>query len=224
LRIMLLGQAGFGPSPHFREETMRTCTFVCTAVGALLAAAADNLRGGPGKETEPDRVRRLIEQLGDTRFAKREAASKELSAIGEPALPALRKAAASADDGERRRRAEQLIRLLAERAARRELAKWEGSWETADGVWMKFNGDQWSSGTPTFGPVSGTIQMIEVREKIVLANLIVEAGPTKGGLVLAIFRLEGDRFDYCGTYTGARPTEFKNGGNYYHASFKRGKK
>jgi hypothetical protein len=46
---------------------------------------------GPGKETEAERIARLVKQLGDDDFAKREAGSKELDDIGEPADPALRK-------------------------------------------------------------------------------------------------------------------------------------
>ena len=40
---------------------------------------------GSGQEAETARITRLIQQLGDDAFAKREAASKELKAIGAPA-------------------------------------------------------------------------------------------------------------------------------------------
>ena len=45
----------------------------------------------------------LVKQLGDDKFTEREAASKELAAIGEPARAALLEAAASRDDAEIRR-------------------------------------------------------------------------------------------------------------------------
>jgi hypothetical protein len=59
-----------------------------------------------------ERVAALIRQLGDDAFAKREAASKELLAIGVPALAALKKARAS-DDPEVRRRATLLHQKIA---------------------------------------------------------------------------------------------------------------
>jgi HEAT repeat protein len=60
---------------------------------SVLTAATDS----PPPETPQARVARLIEKLGDARFRVREAATKELIAIGRPALPALRKALSSAD-------------------------------------------------------------------------------------------------------------------------------
>jgi RNA polymerase sigma factor (sigma-70 family) len=69
----------------------------------------------PKQETQtpdPQRVAALIRQLGDDAFAKREAASKELEAIGVPALAALKKARAS-DDPEIRRRATLLHQKIA---------------------------------------------------------------------------------------------------------------
>jgi formylglycine-generating enzyme required for sulfatase activity len=54
----------------------------------------------------------LIEQLGDEAFARREAASKAIEKIGEPALPAMRRAAMTGDDMEVRGRAQQLVRVI----------------------------------------------------------------------------------------------------------------
>jgi RNA polymerase sigma factor (sigma-70 family) len=61
---------------------------------------------------DPGRIAALVRQLGDDAFAKREAASKELQAIGVPALAALNKAKAS-DDPEVRRRAILLYKKIA---------------------------------------------------------------------------------------------------------------
>jgi hypothetical protein len=58
---------------------------------------------------------RLIERLGSSDFAEREAATRALDEIGPAVLPALREAAAS-DDPEVRRRAGELVRLLGRRA------------------------------------------------------------------------------------------------------------
>ncbi len=70
----------------------------------------------PGAEP-PDnaKIARLIQQLGSNNFDEREKASKELDAIGAPALEALRKAAKS-DDAETKRRAEELAQKIEKRA------------------------------------------------------------------------------------------------------------
>jgi hypothetical protein len=68
------------------------------------------------------RIKKLVEQLGSAEFQERENAVKELGAIGEPALEALRKAAAS-DDAEVKTRASQLVTKIERRAeSARELA------------------------------------------------------------------------------------------------------
>jgi hypothetical protein len=63
-----------------------------------------------------ERAAALIKDLGDRRFATREAASKALKAIGGPAVRPLQKAAASGDL-ETQRRAEQIIQAIAAGAA-----------------------------------------------------------------------------------------------------------
>ena len=117
-------------------------------VAVLPTAQAGTLPGDPGKEAETERIARLVKQLGDDAFEKREAASMELDAIGAPALDALRKAA-SDDDLEIRRRAEQIVQAVAGRiraaAAQKELAKWEGSWQAAGDVKMTIKGDRFTS-------------------------------------------------------------------------------
>jgi hypothetical protein len=119
---------------------MRAGTFVCAVVALALVAGVGSPRGDSGTAAESDRVAALIKQLGDDRFAKREAASKELEDIGEPALAALRKAATSRDDLEIRRRVERIIQTITTRAAdaaiQRELAAFKGKWnvEFTNGV------------------------------------------------------------------------------------------
>jgi hypothetical protein len=71
------------------EEAMRTGAFVGAALALALAGGVGALGGGPEKEAKRDRVADLIKQLGDDSFARREAASKRLKEIGEPALVAL---------------------------------------------------------------------------------------------------------------------------------------
>jgi hypothetical protein len=70
----------------------------------------------PEKETATEGIGRLIRQLGDNAYAKREAASKELCAIGAPALAALWKAAESSVDAEIRRRAEDIAAIVTAKA------------------------------------------------------------------------------------------------------------
>jgi hypothetical protein len=65
-------------------------------------------------------IARLVKQLGDDDFDQREAATKRLAEIGEPALDTLRKAAASSNDAEIRAR---VARLIAAITARLELAQ-----------------------------------------------------------------------------------------------------
>jgi hypothetical protein len=91
---------------------MRPYVLTITALGLVLVAEAGRLRGGSSKE-EADRIAGLIQQLGDAKFAKREAASKELKVIGEPALAALLKAVAAGADPEIRLRAEKVVALMA---------------------------------------------------------------------------------------------------------------
>jgi hypothetical protein len=119
---------------------MRAGALVGAVVALALVAGAGSLRGNSGTSAKSDRVAALIKQLGDHKFAKREAASKELVDIGEPALAALRKAATSSDDLEIRRRAERIIQTIATRAAdaaiKRQLASFKGKWnvEFSNGV------------------------------------------------------------------------------------------
>src|SRR5205085_11318439 len=69
------------------------------ALSLTFAAGPESGLPDPGEGARRDRIAALVRQLGDKEFAKREAASKELDGIGEPALDALRKGAA-ADDAE----------------------------------------------------------------------------------------------------------------------------
>src|SRR2546428_2390316 len=67
----------------------------------------------PAVADDPDdkEIARLVKQLGSSDFRTRDAATKRLQEIGEPALDALNKAATS-KDLEMRRRAEQVIAVI----------------------------------------------------------------------------------------------------------------
>src|SRR5262245_31069946 len=108
---------------------MRVGVFVW---GAALVFAVETAQLYGGFDEQEERIARLIKQLGHDEFAKREAASEELEAIGAPALPALRKAAASGPDAETRSRAEQIAQAIAGRllavTARKEIERLQGTW------------------------------------------------------------------------------------------------
>ena len=175
---------------------MRTHDSRWSALVALVLAA-DWAAANAADDPPADRLGRLVRQLGHQRYAQREEASRELAAVGEPAVGALRAAAAASPDPEVRARAERVIGAIAARAGERELAKWAGSWKTPAGVWMKIDGHRWSSGTPSWGPVGGQMWIVEVGPAFVAADMLVESGPTQGQTCRAIYRLDGDRLRYC---------------------------
>jgi uncharacterized protein (TIGR03067 family) len=72
-------------------------------------------------------IQRLIRQLGSDSFKEREAASRDLAAIGESAEQALRRALLDSDL-EIRRRATRLLHTLAGRIRAREVAALQGLW------------------------------------------------------------------------------------------------
>src|SRR5262249_38597071 len=75
-----------------------------------------------GGKAEQARVAALINQLGDAKFARREQAAKQLEEIGAPALPALRRAAATNKDEEIALRAAALVEAILPRLPLRRLA------------------------------------------------------------------------------------------------------
>jgi len=93
---------------------MRRTTVLCAALfgvwGAILAAAEI-----PSTDSSPERVARLIQQLGSARFAEREAATRSLDALGDAAVGPLQ-TAASSSDAETRRRAGELLARIGQRA------------------------------------------------------------------------------------------------------------
>lgn len=91
-------------------------------------------------------------------------------------------------------------------------------------MWLKVEGHRWSSATPTWGPVGGSMWVVEVGPAFVAADMLVEFGPSRGQTCRAIYKLDGDRLRYCGTYAPTRATEFKAVAEYYLAEFDRQKK
>jgi hypothetical protein len=97
---------------------MRTGVLVGVALVLAFGSGGGILQGDPDKAVKSDRVsvliNSLIKELGHNQFAKRQAASKELAAIGPTTLDALRKAASSSDDAEILKRAEGLLKGIAQ--------------------------------------------------------------------------------------------------------------
>jgi WD40 repeat protein len=93
---------------------MRPAARACLVLGLSLTIAA-----GPPQRTDDalqrTRIADLVEQLGDDSFAKREAASKALEAIGKAAVRPLRKAVEASTDPEIRWRAEHVIDAISAR-------------------------------------------------------------------------------------------------------------
>jgi hypothetical protein len=76
--------------------------------------AAEPRANPPAEKTTADRLTQLIVQLGSDQFAEREAATRELSALGPVALDSLRRAS-EAEDPELQRRARKLLRQVEKR-------------------------------------------------------------------------------------------------------------
>jgi uncharacterized protein (TIGR03067 family) len=226
---------------------MRAAALVGAVICILLTIQLVALRAEPGKETEAETIARLIQQLGDDVFAKREAASKALDAIGKPALGPLRKAAASSGDAEIRLRARRLVQGIAGRlravAAEKEIAALQGAWysTSTEEAGRRQSGEEksarhiitanrWVNKIGDTVVQAGTLNVVEISHKQVKADFIVTEGLRKGDTWLAIYERNGDVLKWCGGYIGqrlARPTTFTTrpgDGGYFLRSLKREKK
>jgi uncharacterized protein (TIGR03067 family) len=190
-------------------------------VTLVLLAEASVAYGQPAQETANDRVARLIWQLGHDEFAKREQASKELDAIGEPALPALGKAAAGGDP-EVQRRAERLVASITGRirdaVTKKELEKLQGTWlliarETngqrvnGEGHFFTVKGDKWTTHLGEQLLQGGTVASIEVKAKFNAIDLLITEGANVGVTAISIYALEGDSLKYLNS-AEPRATDF----------------
>jgi uncharacterized protein (TIGR03067 family) len=216
---------------------MRYPVIVGAVIGIVLAAQGGALRGGRGKETDAETIARLIGQLGDDTFAKREAASKQLKAIGEPALESLRKAAASDSDPEIRRRAERIVEAIAAVVTNRELKKLQGTWilvsraeggqvvrAQGDGTTMTYTGNKWVWKNGGAVAQAGTWEVVAIGKTATSYNGHVTEGFNLGAGAMGIFQFEGDMFRYC--EGPSRPKDFttRRGDGCYCCTWKRAKK
>ena len=63
---------------------MPTRAILVWAIGLLFLAVAGRTHAGTSKEPQADQIAALIRQLGHEKYAKREAASRDLEVIGTP--------------------------------------------------------------------------------------------------------------------------------------------
>ncbi len=91
---------------------------------AVLWSGTDSLRAAEPEAKAPDaaRLARLIAQLGSSQAAERDAATRELAALGLAAVASLR-GAADSEDAEVRRRAQKLLRGIEQRLASERVLK-----------------------------------------------------------------------------------------------------
>jgi WD40 repeat protein len=94
-----------------RFNAAAALVFLSGAAVLLLSDQTDvNAQAKQPAKVSAEEISRLVDQLGDNAFAKRDQARRKLEAIGEPAIAALQKAAESADDFEIRKAAQAIIR------------------------------------------------------------------------------------------------------------------
>jgi RNA polymerase sigma factor (sigma-70 family) len=96
-------------SPDPAKAYEAQCWFLTAADSVALLTSRLKAEQDDGKA---QRIRRLIAELDDQRFAVREAANKELTALGESAEPALKQAAAARPSLELRMRIRKLLEQL----------------------------------------------------------------------------------------------------------------
>jgi uncharacterized protein (TIGR03067 family) len=166
----------------------------------------------------------LVRQLGHEEFVQRERAGQQLLALGEEALSALRRAAASDTDPEIRWRAEQIVQStlanMSAAATQRALAELQGKWtlvsseaggqrtggENKDYVFA-FQGDKWSIHAGGLLSQGGTVTRIEVKEKLNAIDLAITEGANVGVTAISVYAVEGDTLKYINS-AEPRATEF----------------
>jgi len=213
---------------------MRSCTLVSLILLGATPVGSGSILGDPNKDRTADRIAGLIKQLGDGRFTKREAAGRELIKIGEPALERLRKAATAADP-EVQARAERIITTICGQVTRRELEKLHGTWSLVsydfNGARLKgedkthlfvFKGDEWALQINGVLFQGGTVQRIEVKEKLNAIDLLITQGSGVGLTAISIYAIDGDSLKYLNCVE-PRATEFvtKPGDGRHYLTFRR---
>jgi len=213
---------------------MRRFTYVFLMLLGATPVGSGSIVGDPDKGQAAEWIAGLIKQLGDPKFAKREAAGRELTDIGEPALVPLRKAAA-ATDPEIQARVERVIAAISRRVTTRELEKLQGTWSLVSydssgnrlkgedkGHLFVFKGDEWVLQINGLVFQGGTVQRIEVKEKVNAIDLLITQGATAGVTAVSIYAIDGDALKYVNSGE-PRATEFvtKPGDGRHYLTFRR---
>ncbi|HKB41467.1 MAG TPA: WD40 repeat domain-containing protein [Gemmataceae bacterium] len=101
--------------PHLlaSRESRRRGGLLLTCLAVMLSLGA---RGPAADSKEEKEIERLVQQLGSQETKAHQAAAKRLEEIGEAALPALRKAVASATDPDVKLRAGLLVKTIGNKA------------------------------------------------------------------------------------------------------------
>jgi uncharacterized protein (TIGR03067 family) len=195
--------------------------FGWAAVGLVVLTTTSVFCAEVSKKAEQKRIARLIRHLGHDWYAKRKPASKELLAIGWPALAALRKAAASSEDAEIRRRARRLRQAIVSAAVAKEEKKFGG---TLEGFYLKCRGpggaSEYDLDTLEVDFHAGMIEVKNPFDRKVIRFRWELVDPTsnpkkmdfiepKGGRIRAIYKMEDETIHWCASQRGeARPNNF----------------
>jgi len=213
---------------------MQSATLVLILLGITASVGGGSARREPGNDASRERAADLVKQLGDEKFANRERATRELIDIGEPALPSLRKAAA-ASDPEVRSRGERIMQAISRTVTARELERLQGAWALVryetDGKRVKgedkthlivFNGEEWTLQIAGQLFQAGTVQRIEVKEKLNAIDLLITQGSSGGVTAVSIYAIQGDSLKYLNC-NEPRATEFttKPGDGRHYLTFRR---
>src|SRR5262245_4676323 len=97
--------------PGNEQRMRRTALFHLAAMLTLVSGSQIDARPN-SQDVSPEVLKKLIEQLGDDNFDKRQEASQRLEKIGKPALTALKQAAQEHADPEVKSRAADLVRHI----------------------------------------------------------------------------------------------------------------
>jgi len=184
-----------------------------------LVAGAGPVPAEPAGGPRPARIASLVRQLGHDKYAEREAAARELSEIGVPALDALQRAEESSRDPEVRQRAGHVIRAIA--------GEWQGTWEcvahhTDGGLVTRHPPytSRWSfQGLAATGQTQGDdtvtqrarLEIVEAGDHSYKVNYVITEGNGRGETLLAVatFRDGQLRFSFRTARSGAvRPDGF----------------
>jgi len=212
---------------------MRRAASFCMAVGLVAGGSLVPLRGSTDKKgPDAERVAQLIRQLGDDNFRRREAASKELTALGEPALAALKKAAASDGDPEIRRRAEGITQTITRCLTDAEQKRLEGNWvavaDEANGKEAPSRNKLVLADGRSIATDSAGVEIFRCTWRVIDPTAVPRqldlVGPD-GRVFQAIYEFDGAKLRYCGPYT-KRPDRFSTnpGDGQYMATLKRAPK